>query len=236
MFSLRLFICIVLTLSAISVSAKTHYWLAEVTEAKTVYEPSAEYQYEVIPLQPLVGDESTFVSSFSIPFVISHSAVLPGSWVIIRVNLDHQTLSIVEAQSKTVGFGESQVFNELFLSRLRSAFEEVRGDLIQIYRPKIAHFKYAIDANEAVEVRYSDKNDTLLLTAIEYYSHQIIKDFTPYIREKVIWGFKADASSSPVRLYRESPRKSPGKLFNQSLDVEQALPSESVLREIVYDR
>lgn len=228
---IRLLVVLMGMLSSASILANPHYWVGEITAARTVYEPVAEYQYEIKPLGALIGDESTFVTEFTIPSVISHTAVLKGSWVLVRVNTDTRNVVIIDTQDPRNGFADSKVFYELFLTSLNNYTRNIDRPLLSFGDVRILFFMISMNGNDDANIIYREKNRNLLLTAIEYYSRLILNDFLPFIRGKDLWGFRVVVLDGAISIMPDAVRFPQGRPFNKVFDEEQPIPNLVLLNK-----
>ena len=216
---------------AIPSLADAHYWVAKVTAARTVYEPIAEYQYDIEPLGVLLGDESTYVNTFSIPSVISHSAVLEGNWVLLRVNTETRNVVIIDAQDPMYGFAESKVFYDLFLQRLNKSLATVDQFLLSYGDLRTLRFMIVINGLDGADVLYHEKNKNLLIASIEYYSRYILKDFLPFVRRKDLWSFRVSTYTDSMTVFNDRVKSVQGAPFNKVFDYQQPIPNLALLNE-----
>lgn len=211
--------------------AKPHYWVGQVTKARTVYEPVAEYQYEVLPLGVLYGDESGYVESFSIPQVISHTAVLEGSWALIRHNTDNGNTVILDSQEAATGFVDSDIFYELFISRLQEQLHTVDPTLLSFGDNRIVEFIIALSGTGSADVLYREKNKNMLLVALEYYSRNTLKVFAPFVKTRDVWAFRVSVASGKVQVMSDTAKYSQGFAFNKVFNIEQPIPNLTLLNQ-----
>lgn len=218
----RLFI--VLALFSPNLFGQTHYWIAEVIKAETVYEPTAEYQYHVKPLGTLYGDESGYVTHFTIPSVISHKSVQAGSWLLIRRNVVMDRTVIIEVQSPDDGFVDSEVFYEIYVMGLVEKMKLVDAELISHGHIRALEISMILNGVGGVQLRYAEENKNLFIVAMDYYIRQSLKNFLPFIPRRTLWSIRASAIGQTILVTKNQRKFSRGKSFSETIDANQSVP------------
>ncbi len=201
------------------------YFVVEVIDSKTIYQPTAEYRYHVRPLGNLSQITNLpFPAKFSTYVVLRKDTVGPGYWMLVKLDRETNEVNVLDVTTPQVGFSDSSYFRQIFYERLKNSLDPVRETLIDSHKYANVKVTLGVADDLSIQAKYNKPGNNLVLVSTDYYIDMLIPDFSPFFARYSELFFDVTLNRNAV-VVRNS-RHSVGRyFFYQAIDQTEPLPT-----------